>query len=104
MSQALSVAVLYVSHVHDLWRTFETDRVTITDANGEPIKNDVPAQVVPSKNNIMISDTSIPLVPNCTITRKLPSGLVEEFIVLDPGFDQGFAQMGARYVVKVRRK
>lgn len=90
--------------MRDLYRNFETDRVTISDPDGNVLRADIPAQVEAGQNRIMLSDTNIPLVPGCTIARILPSGIVEEYIVEDPGFDQGFLPMSARFTAKVRRK
>jgi hypothetical protein len=63
---------------------------------------DVPALV--SREMILIPDTTIPIAPNDAVLRQLPSGIVERFVVTDPGFYATFHGTPAHYQVKYRRE
>ena len=81
----------------------ETDRVTIRKPDGTVVRENIPALV--TQKGIQISDTSVPICVDDIIERKLPSGLVDEFLVLDPGYHAS-PHPGLRidrYMVKYRR-
>jgi len=60
-----------------------TDRITIERKNGDRYE-DVDASV--SEKLIIILKPDIPLEAGDVILRQLPSGIVERFVVIDPGF------------------
>jgi len=78
-----------------------SDVISIIKPNGEVIEK-VRASV--QSNTIFINDTKVPLEENDKIYRKLPSGLVEVFIVLDRGFFAGLHGMLSHYEAKVQRE
>ena len=89
--------------MNELDRLFKKDRVDIFKADGTPVKAAVPAQV--DGNKIAISDVTIPVEPGYIVTRGLPSGTVEKYVVEDPGFTQGMPPaVSPMYFMKVRRK
>jgi hypothetical protein len=81
---------------------FKTDKIDIFKQDGSLVKANVPAQV--DRKTIVISDVSIPIECGYSIKRLLPAGIVEEYVVEDPGFDQGMHPMKPQYCVIVRRK
>jgi hypothetical protein len=76
------------------------DIVSLKKKNGEII-SDIKAIVQPTK--IFIDDATVPIEEGDILSRILPSGLTEEFIVEDRGFYAAFAGMDAHYQVKVRK-
>ncbi|HVT18367.1 MAG TPA: TIR domain-containing protein [Thermoanaerobaculia bacterium] len=76
------------------------DRVGIQKAGGD-IWTDVPAAVQPGL--IIFPSASIPLEEGDVITRQLPSGLEERFVVEDRGYHAGVVGIPAHYQAKVRR-
>jgi hypothetical protein len=56
-----------------------------------------------SQGRILITDVRLPIETGDRLIRNLPSGLRDEFIVDDPGFQQGIAGLPAHYQVKVHR-
>lgn len=55
------------------------------------------------KGGILIEDVRLPIEVGDRFTRSLPSGLLETFIVDDPGYCEKFAGIAAHYQVKVHR-
>jgi hypothetical protein len=58
---------------------------------------------VGGKGGILIEDVRLPIESGDRLTRDLPNGLREEFIVDDPGFNGGLGDITAHFQVKVRR-
>jgi len=58
---------------------------------------------VAGQDIILIEDVRLPLEVGDRLSRKLPNGLTDEFIVDDPGYCEGLRQIAAHYQVKVRR-
>lgn len=54
-------------------------------------------------NKLITFDTSLPVQPNDRFLRNLPSGLVEEYIVENPRFQQALTGMEAHFQVDIRR-
>lgn len=53
---------------------------------------------------IFTFDTSLPIQPNDRFLRNLPSGLVEEYIVINPGYQSGsIGAIEPHYQIEVRR-
>jgi hypothetical protein len=77
------------------------DVVNVLDENGTTIKENVKASV--QKSKIITSDTSFPLRPNYHFLRNLPNGLMEDFLVIDPGFHRGMDVIPDTYQSTVRR-
>ena len=77
------------------------DRVTLVKKDGAVAKENIKAVVQPKM--IFMEDSTLPIEPGDSLLRTLPSGLVEEFIVDDPGFYAGMRGMKAHFQTKVRR-
>jgi len=58
------------------------DRVTLVKEDGTVEKENIPAMVQPGK--VFMDDSTLPIQPGDRLLRSLPSGLVEEYIVLNP--------------------
>jgi hypothetical protein len=52
---------------------------------------------------ILIQDVRLPIEAGDKLTRLLPGGLTEEFVIDDPGFHDTFDSIAAHFQVKVRR-
>jgi hypothetical protein len=76
------------------------DVVSLKKKNGETIEN-IKAIVQPTK--IFIDDATVPIEEGDVLSRSLPSGLSEEFIVEERGFYAARAGNDAHYQVKVRK-
>ncbi|MND36266.1 hypothetical protein D3C80_269200 [compost metagenome] len=77
------------------------DTLNVLDENGAVLKENVKASV--QKNKIITTDTSFPLKPNYHFLRTLGNGMVEDFVVIDPGFRKGMAVIPDTYQASVRR-
>ena len=77
------------------------DSVTLVDRAGNVIREDVKANV--QRDMILTSDASLPVQVGDHFLRKLPSGLVEDYVVDDPGFIQGLHGVPGHYQSIVRR-
>ncbi|KAB1086169.1 hypothetical protein F4V91_06810 [Neorhizobium galegae] len=63
------------------------DVVTLVKKDGTVVKESIKAQV--SKGLIISDDASLPIEPGDHFIRIQPSGLAEDYIVVDPGFMSG---------------
>ena len=61
-------------------------------------------QALVTGKTILIPDAKIPIEPLDAILRQLPSGLVERFLVIDPGFHAAVHGLPGHYQVKYRRE
>ena len=77
------------------------DIVSLVKADGTVVKSDIRASV--QRNKIFIFDVSLPIEVGDHILRTLPSGLVEDFIVEDPGYYSGATGLPGSYQCVVRR-
>jgi hypothetical protein len=75
------------------------DTVTVYTASG--VYENVPASV--QRGKILTTRTDIPIKTGDRITRKTDAGVIEGFIVDDPGFQSAFHGMPAIYGMRVRR-
>lgn len=77
------------------------DIITIVKPSGE-VFDDIRANVQPRV--IFIHDEKLPLEENDKIYRKLPSGLVETYIVIDRGYFSWIGGIRGHYQAKVRKE
>lgn len=77
------------------------DKVILIDEQGNIIKDELAASVQSSK--IITKDMRLPIKPGYHFLRTLPSGLVEDFIVIDPGYRKGTNLIPDTYQSSVRR-
>jgi hypothetical protein len=77
------------------------DRVALVKQDGTR-HEDIPANVQPKK--IFIDDASVPVEEGDRISRTLPNGLVESYLVLDRGFYEKFGGIPAHYQIEVRKE
>lgn len=76
-------------------------KVTVSRKDGSTY-NDLPAQI--TGEIILIPNDAVPIEVGDIILRRLPSGIDEKFIVINPGFYDRIAGMPAHYQVKFRRE
>jgi hypothetical protein len=77
------------------------DKVTLTKKDGTIFRKDVAASV--QSNMISIFDPDLPIEVGDHFLRQLPSGLVEDFVVDDPGFRSGLESIPPHFQTKVHR-
>ncbi|AMM84118.1 hypothetical protein [Martelella sp. AD-3] len=82
-------------------RNLMHDRVTHVKKDGTVMKENIRASV--QTNRIFMDDETLQLQPEDSLLRILPSGLVEEYIVEDPGFFAGGSMLPSHFQTKVRR-
>jgi hypothetical protein len=85
----------------DVFDQFMTDTLTLHKPDGRVFENI--RACVGGKGGILIEDVRLPIELGDTLTRTLPNGLKEDFIVDDPGFCATFSGIAAHFQVKVRR-
>lgn len=77
------------------------DIVTLVKADGTVQKEGIKAQV--STGLIITSDATLPIKPGDHFVRIQPSGLAEDYIVIDPGFMSAGRLIPPHFQSKVRR-
>ena len=77
------------------------DTVTLVKKDGSVARESIRAMVQPK--TIFMDDETLPIEPGDRLLRKLPSGLVEDFIVDEPGFYSAIGGMNSHFQTKVRR-
>ncbi|MBV1831993.1 hypothetical protein HNW77_03650 [Komagataeibacter sp. AV436] len=77
------------------------DKVTLVKHSGEVIRKDIPASVSSHQITMFVAD--LPIEVGDHFLRELPSKLVEDFIVVDPGYHSGVASIPPHFQTKVRR-
>ena len=78
------------------------DTVTLVKKDGTVVKEGIKAQV--SRGLIIIFDASLPIEPGDHFIRIQPSGLAEDYVVIDPGFmSGGTGLIPPHFQSKVRR-
>ena len=84
-----------------LFGRFAKQLVTLIKEEGQRFEN-VKAGV--QQQSILIPDTKIPIEAGDRITHALPSGLIDEYLVTDPGFSSGMPpHIPAHYTVKFEK-
>jgi hypothetical protein len=78
-----------------------TDTLTLRKPDGRVFEK--VRACIGGNGGILIEDVRLPIEPGDRLTRTLPNGLREEFIVDDPGFCEEFSEIAAHFQVKVRR-
>jgi hypothetical protein len=76
------------------------DRIIVTVKDGRKF-TDIAASV--QGNKVFTERTDIPIQPGDKFTRSIPSGVVETYLVEDPGFHSGGGGLPDTYQMKVRR-
>lgn len=85
----------------DVFSQFMTDTLCLHKPDGRVFENI--RACVSGKGVIAIEDVSLPIEVGDPLTRRLPSGLTETFIVDDPGYRESFSGIPAHYQVKAHR-
>lgn len=84
-------------------RQMARDLITISRPDGTQVAANVRAGV--QSKTIFFWDTRIPIEPGYIISRTLPSGVLEEFVVDEPGYTQGTGRaIPPHYQIKFHRK
>lgn len=78
-----------------------TDTLKLTKPDGRTFEG-IKAAV--SAKGIAIMDVNLPLETGDCLSRTLPNGSVEEFLVDDPGFQSAWLEIPAEYNVKYRKR
>ena len=65
-------------------RDFNEDRVTLVKSDGKISREDVPVLV--TGDMVFAADQTLPLEVGDHLLRKLPNGLVEDYVIIDPKF------------------
>jgi hypothetical protein len=93
---------LSVGEVDVPFHSLLRDKVTLVKKNGTILKSDIPAGVTTGQITTFVTD--LPIEVGDHFLRQLPNGLVEDYIVHDPGYHSGIAgAIEPHYQVKVRR-
>jgi len=77
------------------------EKFTFVKKDGTTRKDEVMGRL--TDNLIITQDVSLSVEPNDHFLRNLPNGLVEDYVVLDPGYYAQVASLPAHYQCKVRR-
>ena len=77
------------------------DRVTLVKKDGTVARENISAMVQPK--TIFMKDATLPIAPGDRLLRTIPSGLVEEYVVIDPGFHSRMGGIDAHFQTKVKR-
>jgi hypothetical protein len=78
------------------------DKVSLVKKDGSIFRSDIPATV--SSGMIITFLANLPIEVGDHFLRQLPSGLVDDFVVIDPGFMRGVGgAIGPHFQTKVRR-
>lgn len=77
------------------------EKVTLVKRDGTTLRSDIPAVV--SSTQIITFITDLPIEVGDHFLRQLPNGLVEDYLVDDPGYHNGIGPIPANYQVKVHR-
>ena len=86
--------------VNKMLKMLMNDLVTLVKASGQRFEN-LPAAVQAGK--IFTQDPTVPIEDGDTFERKIPSGIVEVFVVLDAGFRQGTHGRPGHYQSQVEK-
>jgi hypothetical protein len=83
------------------FKTLLNDKVTLVKKDGRLARKDIAASVQPNK--IITYDADLPIEVGDHFLRNLPNGLVDEFIVDDPGYSPGLLTIPPHFTSKVHR-
>ena len=78
---------------------FLTEKISLTKSDGS-VYEDVPAGV--QSECIFVTDVSLPIECGDKLTRRLPSGVEQVFVVVDPGYEAGLGPIKPHYQIKYR--
>lgn len=79
-----------------------TEAIALHKADGQ-VKNNIRARV--SGDKVLIDDVTLKIEVGDKLVRSLPSGLKEELVVVDPGFNQGLGmELPPHFQVRVRKE
>jgi len=81
--------------------SLQKDRVTLVKKDGTILRSEIPAVV--DAGRIITFVVDLPIEVEDHLLRKLPSGLVEDYVVSDPGYRSGIGPIAPHYEIKVRR-
>ncbi|MCR9072665.1 MAG: hypothetical protein NXI18_13185 [Alphaproteobacteria bacterium] len=84
-----------------MFRDMLNEIVTLVKKDGTVANEKIKALV--QSNKIFMDDPKLPIEPGDSLLRLLPSGLVEEYIVVDPGFYAGMGGIVPHFQTVVRR-
>ena len=84
----------------NIFESFKNDRVALIKKDGQRFE-DLPASV--QSGLILTDNPKIPIEDGDQFERKLPSGIVDVFTVVDSGFQQGIHGIPPHYQSKVRK-
>ncbi len=84
-----------------MFSSLTNDRVTLVKKDGTVVQENIPATV--SSKQITTFMPDLPIEVGDHFLRQLPSNLVEDFIVTDPGFRSGVSPIPPHFQTKVRR-
>lgn len=77
------------------------DRVTLVKKDGSVAKDEI--QCLVTKGQIQIYDPTLPIEVGDHLLRKLPNGLVEDYVVEYPQLHSGLGSISAFYIIEVKR-
>lgn len=77
------------------------DKVTLVKKDGTVVRENFKALVTQDQITTFVTD--IPIEVEDHLLRTLPNGLVEDFIVIAPNYNQGLVSIKPHYIVKVKR-
>jgi hypothetical protein len=77
------------------------DTVSLVKEDGQRLDN---IKALVQSDMIFIEDPSLPLVEGDKILRELPNGRVEEYLIIDTGYQAGMGGIEPHYQVKVRKQ
>lgn len=82
-------------------RSLAKDKVTLSKKDGTIVRTDIAASV--QSGRIFVFDASLPIEVGDHFLRQLPNGLVEDFVVDDPGFMTGLHGIQSHFQTRVHR-
>ena len=78
-----------------------TDDLTLVNSDGEVVKSGIKGRI--TGGTLITFDSTLPLQRGDLFLRNLPSGLEEEFVVEDPGYQGALPGLDAHFQAKIRR-
>jgi hypothetical protein len=81
--------------------SLQKDRVTLVKKDGTILRSEIPAVV--DTGQIITFVVDLPIEIEDHLLRQLPNGLVEDYVVSDPGYRSGIGPIAPHYQIKVRR-
>lgn len=84
-----------------MFSSLTNDRVTLVKRDGTVVRENIPATVSSKQITTLMPD--LPIEVGDHFLRQLPSKLVEDYIVTDPGFRSGVSPIPPHFQTKVQR-